>query len=254
MLQNIKGAILMLILPLAVLSCKKKEDPKLPAEVHINFKNYVGTEMMKLNTVTYKTPQGEDFTVSRFNYYISNIKFIKADGTTYAEPESYHLLQQEKTSSLHFHVGNVPAGAYTGMSFLIGVDEARNTDGAQTGALDPVNGMFWTWQTGYIMAKLEGTSPQSKDSTKKYVLHIGGYKGENSGIRAVSINFPSPIVIEGTTNGDVVIKANALKWFEPNAIKIAETSELMMPSSKSKTIADNYANMFTLESAATTTE
>jgi hypothetical protein len=42
---------------------------------------------------------------------------------------------------------------YNRLSFVIGVDSARNVSGAQTGALDPANGMFWTWNTGYIMAK-----------------------------------------------------------------------------------------------------
>jgi hypothetical protein len=244
----------LLIGTITIASCKKKEDPKLPAEVHINFKNYAGAEPLKLNTATYTTPQGEQITVSRFNYYISNIKLTKSDGSVYAEPESYHLLQQEKTGSLHFHLKDVPAGTYTGMSFMIGVDEPRNIDGAQTGALDPINGMFWTWQTGYIMAKLEGKSPQSKDTTNKYVLHVGGFSGEYNGIRSISLNFPSAIAIEGSKSGDVVIKADMLKWFEPNAVKISENSELMMPSAATRKIADNYSKMFTLESAGVTTE
>lgn len=250
----------MLTLPLTIISCGKRPDPVVvtqptTAEVHINFKNYAGSEALKIDGTTYNAPQGEQITVSRFNYYISNVKLTKADGSTWAETESYHLLQQEKTSSLHFHLEDVPVGVYTGISFLVGVDEARNTSGAQTGALDPVNGMFWTWQTGYIMAKMEGTSPQSKDdSTHKYVLHIGGYKGEFSGIRAVSLTFPAAIDVSGGKSGDLVIKADALKWFESGVIKLSETNDLMMPGTTSKAIADNYSKMFTLESAGTTTE
>ncbi|WP_316930094.1 MbnP family protein, partial [Hymenobacter sp. IS2118] len=40
---------------------------------------------------------------------------------------------------------DIPVGDYQSVSFTVGVDSARNVAGAQTGALDPNNGMFWTW-------------------------------------------------------------------------------------------------------------
>jgi hypothetical protein len=49
----------------------------------------------------------------------------------------------------------------TGIRFLLGVDSARNVSGIQTGALDPARGMFWTWNSGYVMAKIEGSSPSA---------------------------------------------------------------------------------------------
>jgi hypothetical protein len=61
------------------------------------------------------------------------------------------------------------------MEFMIGVDSARNNSGAQTGALDPTNGMFWSWSTGYIMAKFEGTSAQSPAAANALKFHIGGF-------------------------------------------------------------------------------
>ena len=38
----------------------------------------------------------------------------------------------------------------------LGVDSVLNYNGVHEGALDPINGMYWTWQTGYIHCKLEG--------------------------------------------------------------------------------------------------
>src|SRR5690606_605399 len=101
-----------------------------------------------------------------FNYWITNIRLTRSDGTEFREEESYRLIRGDKQATTHFHIPEVPAGTYTGIKFMIGVDVPRNTSGAQTGALDPaVNGdMFWSWSTGYIQAKLEGTSPQSSDT------------------------------------------------------------------------------------------
>jgi hypothetical protein len=185
---------------------------------------------------------------------MSNFKLIKKDGTTYDIPESYHLVNAFEAASLHFHYDKIPFGEYTGISFLIGVDAPRNTSGAQTGDLDPAKDMFWTWSTGYIMAKLEGTSSSVPTSDQKYRLHIGGFEGENSALRTVSINFASPMVLAAGKVGEVELKADVAKWFSPNNISLAAVNNLMMPSATSRKIADNYANMFSLTSMNVTEE
>lgn len=257
----LKSALLLLSISAVAVSCKKKKDPEpvtptvTSAEVHMNFKNYAGNDALQLNSGTYTTAQGESITISKFNYYISNIKLTATDGSVYTEPESYHLMQQEKLGSLHFHLEEVPLKTYNKVTFMVGVDEARNTSGAQTGDLDPVNGMFWTWNTGYIMAKMEGTSPQSTDTTNhSYKLHIGGFKGDYNAVKEVTLTFPTPVTLAAGSSGELVIKADALKWFAPSAIKLSEGSEIMIPSARSKSIADNYAQMFTLQSAVQVTE
>ncbi len=244
---------------LVAASCKKKDDPApgpdnnntnnnttSVGEVGFEFTNYVGNNQLAINTDTYVTPANDSFIVTKFNYYISNIHIVKSDGTEYIEPESYHLVQHNLASSKHFHLANVPAGTYTAVSFLIGVDSARNESGAQTGALDPINGMFWTWNTGYIMAKLEGTSPQSMGSGKSFTYHIGGYKGQFTGVRKVTLTFSEPMKLTANSEGTLAIKADALKWFSPNNISIAANYQVMSADAVSHRIADNYANMFTL--------
>ena len=57
---------------------------------------------------------------------------------------------------MKLELADIPNGEYTKVNYTIGVDAARNTEGAQDGALDLVNGMFWSWNTGYIFMKMEG--------------------------------------------------------------------------------------------------
>ena len=66
---------------------------------------------------------------------------------------------------------------------MIGVDSARNTSGAQLGALDPANSMFWSWNSGYIFVRMEGNSPQSTQPYNKLQFHIGGFKGATNCIK-----------------------------------------------------------------------
>lgn len=243
---------------ITVSSCVKKPEPTpTPAptlssnEVHFNFENYFDNQELELNTATYTTMNNEQITVSMFNYWITNIVFIKADGTEYAEPESYRLLRGDKHATHHFHVADVPAGTYTGMKFIIGVDVPRNTSGAQDGALDPaVNGdMYWSWATGYIQAKLEGTSPQSKAANNAVIYHIGGVEAGKETPRNITLSFGTNMIV-GSQAGSIKIKADAAKWFGPgNPILIEQVSTTTHGGSpNSIKIADNYQSMFSITS------
>lgn len=261
MTNKLKQLLVISALSLSAASCDKVDDDPTPtnptvkaSEIHIKFNNRVGDDPLALGTSQYTNESNELYTVSKFNYYISNIKFIKKDNSEYAEPESYHLIQQNVSGSEHFHVANVPAGEYKAVTFMIGVDEARNTGGAQTGALAVDNGMFWTWSTGYIMAKLEGNSSSSSNPDQSFKQHVGGFNGEFSGIRTVTLTFPNTISTGNDASGDVVVKADLKKWFGPNTVTIENNSNIMMPSAVSKKIADNYANMFSIQSATTVIE
>jgi hypothetical protein len=239
-----------------IFSCVKKDDPKptisnTNGEIGFEFSNYAGNTELVMNTGKYVTPGNDTVSISKFNYYISNIRFQKSDGSYYAESGSYHLVQSDVAASKHFHVETMPTGTYVSVSFMIGVDSAKNTSGVQEGALDVLNGMFWDWNTGYIMAKLEGTSPQSPASDKTFQYHIGGFSGANSALRMVTLDFTAtPLILNTGKESSINIKADVLKWFAPNNISMATTNAVMVVSAKSKLMADNYANMFSVTSIA----
>ena len=235
-------------------SCVKK-DPPAPTDttntdgvgkVKLEFSNVVGSSDLSLGNQWYKNPHGDSFKVNVFNYYISNVKLNGAKGT-YTETESYHLLKQENTSSLSLDLTNVPYDTYSSVTLMIGVDSARNVSGAQTGALDPANDMFWTWSTGYIMAKLEGVSPQSTNVDNMLIFHIGGHAGLWAGQRTVTLNFPTPIKVEKDAFNHVHIAADVNGLFKsPNEIDFSMLNGVMSIGKESQMIANNYANMLSV--------
>lgn len=241
---------------LAWTGCKKKstDDPEpnggggaSTAAFHINIQHYVGDQRLVLQEETYSNSLGEDYTVSLFNYYLSNFKLLKEDGTEYPIEESYFLVKHSPTENMrHLHLMEVPEGRYTGMRFLIGVDSLRNVSGAQTGALAVDHGMFWTWNTGYIMAKLEGNSPLIPNGGK-FMHHIGGFSGENSALHEVTIPFPSTLEVSEGISGDLLLRADLAKWFDgPNTISLVDVPMIMNTSATSARIAENYSHMFSL--------
>jgi hypothetical protein len=263
MKKNIFNLAILATFVLALASCKK--DPVAPTPtptptdttstkkagtVLIEFENKVGSLGLKMDGTVYKNQNGDDFTVTKFNYYISNIKLNGNDGNTaFTESESYHLLEQSNAASLDFSLAKVPAGTYKSITFTIGVDSLRNVSGAQTGALDPANGMFWSWSSGYIMLKMEGTSPQSPQAGNILRIHVGGFSGVNNAVKTVTINFPNTITVNGDEN-HVHLSADVAKLFGPsNVTSFASTSVIHMPGAAAKNIADNYASMFSVTEA-----
>ncbi len=252
-----KLLIITLFLSVAFISCKK--DPVEPEDNHtheategtleLEFEAMVDTNALVFNTQNYLNANGDTFNVSLFKYYISNVVLTKSDNSTYTVPNSYYLVTHNGTSNPVVSIGGVPNGTYKAITFLIGVDSARNVSGVQSGALDPVNGMFWSWSSGYIMAKMEGTSPQSGNASKALKFHVGGFSGVNNTLKTVSPSFgTSTATINGEHGSTLHIKTDLSEWFKtPNTVSFATMHTVHMPGTMAKMIADNYADMFSVE-------
>src|SRR5207342_386143 len=139
---------------------------------------------------------GASITVTKFNYYISNVVFMTKAGGAFVQPESYFVVRHPDKRKLI--VSSVPSGTYTAIRFVIGVDSTRNCSGAQTGGLDlgATGDMYWSWNTGYIFMTFEGHSPQSGSSAKTITYHVGGFKGADKAQRNVEITLgDTPLII-----------------------------------------------------------
>ncbi|MFT4062659.1 MAG: hypothetical protein QM642_09920 [Edaphocola sp.] len=241
---------------LAVVGCKKNNEgvpSTATGSVNVSFENCAGDSTLQLSSSTtdflYANAAGQAFNVSTYKYYISNIKLLKGDEVVYAEPESYHLIDQSDKTSWQFTLGSVPAGEYDKINLLIGVDSTRNTSGAQTGALDVLYGMFWDWNSGYIMAKLEGST--SAVTSKRISFHTGGYSGEYSVLQDVTLTLPSNLTIGDSTTSSLAIKSDVLKWFEgTNTIDFTEMSQVTAGGLKAFIISQNYASMLSVKSVS----
>ena len=232
----------------SISSCKQKDGDTTPnGKTKLEFFNVVGSSNLNMNLQWYQNENGDSFKVTTFNYYISNITLHGAGNNDYSEAESYHLVQQMTPASTSFDMLNVPYGKYSSITFMIGVDSARNTAGAQTGALDTSNGMFWSWNTGYIMLKFEGNSPQAPTADGMLMMHAGGFSGNNSVLKTITLTFDNPIEVKENGVPHIHLQADVLALFKsPNKINFATTNTIHMPGADAKKFADNYANMFTV--------
>ncbi|MGC4079320.1 MAG: hypothetical protein QM702_20225 [Rubrivivax sp.] len=246
------------LMALALASCRKKALPENPipntpidsvgaGTMKVSFHNKVDSQDLVLNrTEPYAAPDGDEYSVRTFNYYISNVVFVDASGNRFAENESYHLIRAEEPSSLSFSISQMPSGNYVAMEFLIGVDSARNVSGAQTGDLSPDYGMFWTWKTGYIMAKMEGTL---QSNGFPLIYHIAGFSKPYYGIRKVTLPLSTNAIVANNKETNVQLNANLNTWFAaPGFPGFSAVGIITSTSPTSSAIADNYVQMFTIAS------
>ncbi len=245
---RLRSALCFLAFCWLVSSCSKGPEPASPTgDLFLELEPTVGAAPLVLNTVAYSNGNGEQFTISTFKYYLSNIKLKRSDGSEYAVPDSYYLVDAAVDASQHVALKQVPVGDYQGLSFSVGVDSARNVAGAQTGALDPANGMFWDWNAGYIFMRLEGTSVAS--ATGRLLFNILGFQGPYNALRTVAPPFQgAKVAVSPGHEPEIHLSVDVQKMFAgPSPVRFAEVYDSEGGPSAVR-VADNYAaGMFTLE-------
>lgn len=231
-----------------VSGCAKAPEPAAATgNLYLELEPTVGAAPLVPGPTAYSNGNGEQFTISTFKYYLSSVQLQRADGTHYAVPDGYFLVDAAQPASQHVALHGIPAGTYTGLSFVVGVDSARNVAGAQTGALDPVNGMFWDWNSGYIFVRLEGTAAAS--ATGRYKYAIMGFQRPFNTLRTISPAFGSATLeVSPAHEPEVHLEVDVQKMFVgPTPMRFADVYDSEGGPS-SVQIANNYAaGMFTVE-------
>lgn len=215
-------------------------------DLQLNFRHFAGSNPLVLNTKEYANDLGQTFTVSKFKYYIGNIELTDVSGKKFSV-ENYFLVNEDQENSKHITLQGVPEGNYRSISFLIGVDSLHNCSGLQEGDLDPVKGMFWAWNTGYIFLKLEGHSTSSKSPAGMFEYHVGGYKKPANAIRRVTLDLTESKFESGKDlKRSVDIKADILQILkQPVSIDFSVLSSVG-DFNNAELMADNYCDMFSV--------
>ena len=151
-------------------------------------------EVIQLNDYAFRLEQVR-FYLSKFEFY-QNGQLIVRDST-----EAY-LVDFEIDSTRKLLFPGVRVSQIDEIRFLFGIDSITNTSGAMSGALDPMHGMYWSWQSGYINCKLEGTFITPK--REAFQLHLGGYTPPFSGVQQLVLKTGK------TNNSQLSIDLNSL--------------------------------------------
>ena len=213
--------------------------------VSIHFQHWANNQALVLVDSAYKNSFGESYQPTRLKYYVSNIELRQSPSKSKHIPSVYLMdaaAEQDLSLSLQ-------PGIYHTLAFSIGVDSSLNCSGAQSGALDPINGMFWTWNTGYIYFKLEGYSAESAADLQKIEYHIGGYTGIHKANRTVVLPLAQPLQVVAGKSYQINVSVDLDKfWMGKSKTSIVDNALIMAPGLLAAAAADNIPAMFTIGS------
>jgi hypothetical protein len=240
-------------------SCKKDEvseyDASVKANLSVEFDNVAGSADLQLNTGTYTNAVAQSFKVTKLKYFVSNFKLTNVDGTVYTVPQKdCYFLIDESVPASHDPVLNIPEGEYKSISFVLGVDSLRNTmDVSQrTGNLDvsaAAADMYWSWNSGYIFFKMDGTSPAITAMGGVFQYHVGGF----GGYTAPTTNNLKTFTLDLTARGTAKVKAgkstnlhlmvDILKAINGSTNMNFTTASMVHSPAAAVPISANYVNM-----------
>lgn len=184
---------------------------------NIYFQSSFGKEKLVSNKF-YHLNSKDSIEISSVKFYVSNIIALNKTKTVWQDSIKYHLVDVLNGKALLFQI---PSGiTFTQIKFNLGIDSITNVSGALSGDLDPTKGMYWTWQSGYINFKLEGSSNVCPTRHNEFQFHLGGYQ--------YPFNSLQTIFLQAQSSSTIYINMDIYKIIQ--SINLSTTNHMMSPS------------------------
>lgn len=248
-------------------SCKEDDDevimPKTIEEqttkqeyiATINLTQFVDGVALQMNTANhpYENAMMQKFNVTKLQYLISDVTFMKGDGTKIVDG-GYHYVTLDDAGTLQYSLNTkIPEGTYTSIGFTFGFDEEDNI----TGNYVDLNTLSWNWPTmlggGYHFLRLEGDYLDSTNTSAEFKTHMGTASDGSTMPRTNEVNhfdvtLPNSNI---TVNSDFSfdIEMNIEEWYtNPINWDFNVWNAPVMPiSAAQKALNSNGSSVFTFK-------
>jgi hypothetical protein len=180
---------------------------------------------------------GDSINISQIKFFVSDMSFYRDDTLVYVLKKKHHLFDLSQPSTISLSEKLASPIKYNQVNFNIGIDSLTSVSGAIEGDLDPTNGMYWTWQSGYINFKLEGTSSICPTRHNKFQWHIGGYLTPYNTLKGITISTQDAI-----NHLNIEVKIDELL----QSFDLSQTCHIMSPNARAVKIANRLATIFKL--------
>ncbi|MFK7785826.1 MAG: MbnP family protein [Crocinitomicaceae bacterium] len=178
----------------------------------------------------------ESYEISTLRFYLSTIEFHTSNGVWHTEENSVHLVDLEDADSWKIPLPkDLVKSSIDSVSFLLGIDSVTNVSGILEGDLDPIKGMYWAWNSGYINFKVEGKANKTESH---FEYHLGGYLPPFATARKV-------ILARNAKRKKIVLQLNLKQFLD--TVNMKELNEVMIPGPEAVLLSDQLTNCFSLE-------
>jgi len=203
-------------------------------KISIEFRPVYNGHSIKLGDTLINPNDNSTLVISALRFYVGQFELVNSQNQESQKYQEYYLIDLALPESMHINLNannNVNADL---INFSFGVDSLTNNSGALSGALDPVKGMYWAWQSGYINMKLEGFINSSSNSAVKFEYHLGGFLSPFESIQRIQMDLPAEteIIIEFELD-KFLSDAREMKKFR-----------IMSPSLKAKALSKSVSESF----------
>ncbi|MCF8247052.1 MAG: hypothetical protein K9J37_19015 [Saprospiraceae bacterium] len=177
---------------------------------------------------------GDSIAIHTLRFYLSNFVFYKNGKEIGREKDSYHLLDMEDESTLSIAINPNTGDGLGAIRFDLGTDSLTNVSGAMGGDLDPANGMYWAWNSGYINFKIEGYYEKCPTRNHQFQFHIGGYLPPFKTVQTIELT--------GLNKREIWVDMELSVFFEH--IDLAKEHSIMSPSKAAANLAQLLSKTF----------
>jgi len=215
-----------------------------PTSIQLKFtQNFNGTDVTvnSFNSLSYTNANGEDLSITKLQYSISDVRFYLPNGDSVYVDGTYNLIDLENAASLTYDLPALTAfigtkefqSKFTGVGFNYGFDPADNTSGAYA----DLNLASWGWPDmiggGYHQMKMEGLYLDATGTQVAYQYHNGSATKNANGDFESNYRFikldNSAFDLKGNTV--IEIKMNIANWYtNPNTWDLNTLYTTLMPN------------------------
>ena len=179
----------------------------------------------------YLTENKDSISFSTLKMYFSDFRFREklSGGITEIDTLIFYDLAD---SSTHVFFKNLEISNYDDVSFTLGLDSSKNVSGELENAYDPLLGMYWAWNTGYVNLKLAGKSNLILTKTHDFEFHLGGYRYPLATAQNIEVDL-----------NDQYIYFDLEKLFS-ESINLSKNHHIMLPGKDAFLISQGLSDCF----------
>jgi hypothetical protein len=234
-------ASFLLIGLLILMSCK--QEPVIPdtGSVHFSLQYTVDEQPVVFDTIRYVNEAGNAFSVTRLEYFISEVVLVDSEGKEYRSDEVFYV-NPRKYGDFQLTVPDVSLKDYTSLRFVVGLAGANNESFALGADPDKMN-MFWPEPMGggYHFLKFEGHFIDSTGAQLGYAMHLG------TPFCLTYCQIEQPFSLNDD-NEVLTLEMNLNEWFRDPTIYDLNTAGYIMGNMPlMQQIAENGGDIFKLK-------
>ena len=226
-----------------VLLCAACQKPTGTVRLHFAFS--VDGDDLQQDTMMYQNAAGNQYEVTEAQYFVSNVVLTMSDGTQYAikSDKCAHYVDADIPNTLVWRPGDeLPAGAYTAISFVFGLAPELNVTHAYTDA--PENNMSWPAMLGggYHHMKINGRWQALDGTAHPFNLHSGRVLTAEGDTVEHSFRVTLPLeqkILSKDDVMDIVLDMNVNRWLtSPHDFDFNEYGGSIMQNTEAQEILE----------------